>query len=175
MSCSNHIGAGPRATPVFHDGPRESASSRMTRISIAPTYGRPSGWSRTACASTASSSNTTSSATIKSSSRSRIGVAETAMEGPGETATKSGAGPTNTTCLRPRAGPVPRLPDRLFVARRPARYRGRRGPDAPLSGRTRSGKVQAGFTRFRARGGRAGGRTGRGSKFDPGLAEEILR
>jgi len=38
-----------------------------------------------------------------------------------------------------------------------------------------SGKVQAGFTRFRARGGRAGGRTGRGSKFDPGLAEELLR
>ena len=38
-----------------------------------------------------------------------------------------------------------------------------------------SGKVQAGFTRFRARGGRAGGRTGRGSKFDPGLAEGLLR
>jgi hypothetical protein len=38
-----------------------------------------------------------------------------------------------------------------------------------------SGKVQAGFTRFRARGARAGGRTGRGSKFDPGLAEELLR
>ena len=38
-----------------------------------------------------------------------------------------------------------------------------------------AGKVRAGFTRFRSSGGRAGGRTGRGSRFDPGLAEEILR
>jgi hypothetical protein len=38
-----------------------------------------------------------------------------------------------------------------------------------------AGKVRAGFTRFRASGGRAGGRTGRGTRFDPGLAEELLR
>ena len=35
-------------------------------------------------------------------------------------------------------------------------------------------KVRAGFTRFRAIGARAGGRTGRGSRFDPGLAEELV-
>jgi hypothetical protein len=35
--------------------------------------------------------------------------------------------------------------------------------------------VQAGFTRFRATGARVGGRTGKGSRFDPGLAEELLR
>jgi hypothetical protein len=38
-----------------------------------------------------------------------------------------------------------------------------------------AGKVRAGFTRFRASGGRAGGRTGRGSRFGGGLAEEFLR
>lgn len=38
-----------------------------------------------------------------------------------------------------------------------------------------SGKVSAGFKTFRFTGGRVGGRTGRGSKFDPGLAEELLR
>jgi hypothetical protein len=38
-----------------------------------------------------------------------------------------------------------------------------------------AGKVRAGFTRFRASGGRAGGRTGRGTRFDSGLAEELLR
>lgn len=37
-----------------------------------------------------------------------------------------------------------------------------------------TGKVRAGFTRFRARGARAGGRTGRGSTFDPGLAEDLI-
>jgi hypothetical protein len=35
-------------------------------------------------------------------------------------------------------------------------------------------KVRAGFTRFRGIGARAGGRTGRGSRFDPGLAEELV-
>ena len=38
-----------------------------------------------------------------------------------------------------------------------------------------SGKASAGFTMVRALGVRAGGRTGRGHKFDPGLAEELLR
>jgi hypothetical protein len=38
-----------------------------------------------------------------------------------------------------------------------------------------TGKVRAGFTRFRVTGGRVGGRTGRGSRFDPGLAEELWR
>ena len=38
-----------------------------------------------------------------------------------------------------------------------------------------AGKVRAGFTRFRAIGARAGGRTGRGGRFDPGLAEDLLR
>jgi len=38
-----------------------------------------------------------------------------------------------------------------------------------------AGKVRAGFTRFRAIGARAGGRTGKGSRFDSGLAEELLR
>ena len=37
-----------------------------------------------------------------------------------------------------------------------------------------AGKVRAGFTRFRGIGARAGGRTGRGSRFDPGLAEELV-
>ncbi len=36
-------------------------------------------------------------------------------------------------------------------------------------------KVSAGFKTFRFTGGRVGGRTGRGSRFDPGLAEELLR
>ncbi len=35
-------------------------------------------------------------------------------------------------------------------------------------------KVAAGFTRFRGIGARAGGKTGRGSRFDPGLAEELV-
>jgi hypothetical protein len=35
-------------------------------------------------------------------------------------------------------------------------------------------KVRAGFTRFRAIGARAGGRTGRGSRFEPGLAEDLV-
>jgi hypothetical protein len=35
-------------------------------------------------------------------------------------------------------------------------------------------KVRAGFTRFRGIGARAGGKTGRGSRFDPGLAEELV-
>jgi hypothetical protein len=35
-------------------------------------------------------------------------------------------------------------------------------------------KVRAGFTRFRGIGARAGGRTGRGSRFDPGLAEDLV-
>ena len=38
-----------------------------------------------------------------------------------------------------------------------------------------AGKVSAGFTIFRVIGARVGGRTGRGSRFDPGLAEELLR
>ena len=38
-----------------------------------------------------------------------------------------------------------------------------------------SGKASAGFTMVRALGVRAGGRTGRGHKFDPDLAEELLR
>ena len=38
-----------------------------------------------------------------------------------------------------------------------------------------AGKASAGFTMFRAKGARAGGRTGRGHKFDPDLAEELLR
>ena len=38
-----------------------------------------------------------------------------------------------------------------------------------------SGKASAGFTMVRALGIRAGGRTGRGHKFDPDLAEELLR
>lgn len=38
-----------------------------------------------------------------------------------------------------------------------------------------SGKASAGFTMVRAMGVRAGGRTGRGHKFDPDLAEELLR
>ena len=38
-----------------------------------------------------------------------------------------------------------------------------------------AGKANAGFTMFRAKGARAGGRTGRGHKFDPDLAEELLR
>jgi hypothetical protein len=38
-----------------------------------------------------------------------------------------------------------------------------------------AGKVRAGFTRFRAIGARAGGRTGRGRQFDPDLAEDLLR
>ena len=37
-----------------------------------------------------------------------------------------------------------------------------------------AGKVSAGFTRFRGIGARAGGKTGRGSRFDPGLAEELV-
>jgi len=37
-----------------------------------------------------------------------------------------------------------------------------------------AGKVRAGFTRFRGIGARAGGKTGRGSRFDPGLAEELV-
>jgi hypothetical protein len=37
-----------------------------------------------------------------------------------------------------------------------------------------AGKVAAGFTRFRGIGARAGGKTGRGSRFDPGLAEELV-
>ncbi|MGH9162410.1 MAG: hypothetical protein ACRD2X_20790 [Vicinamibacteraceae bacterium] len=37
-----------------------------------------------------------------------------------------------------------------------------------------AGKMRAGFTRFRGIGARAGGRTGRGSRFDPGLAEELV-
>lgn len=38
-----------------------------------------------------------------------------------------------------------------------------------------SGKASAGFTMVRAMGVRAGGRAGRGHKFDPDLAEELLR
>ena len=38
-----------------------------------------------------------------------------------------------------------------------------------------SGKTSAGFKTFRVLGARVGGRTGRGGKFDPGLAEELLR
>lgn len=38
-----------------------------------------------------------------------------------------------------------------------------------------SGKTNAGFKTFRIIGARIGGRTGRGSRFDPGLAEELLR
>ncbi len=38
-----------------------------------------------------------------------------------------------------------------------------------------SGKASAGFTMVRVKGVRAGGRTGRGHKFDPDLAEELLR
>lgn len=38
-----------------------------------------------------------------------------------------------------------------------------------------SGKASAGFTMFRVKGARVGGRTGRGHKFDPDLAEELLR
>jgi hypothetical protein len=38
-----------------------------------------------------------------------------------------------------------------------------------------SGKVSAGFRTFRFSGGRVGGRTGKGSRFDVGLAEELLR
>ena len=38
-----------------------------------------------------------------------------------------------------------------------------------------SGKASAGFKTFRVLGARVGGRTGRGGKFDPGLAEELLR
>jgi hypothetical protein len=37
-----------------------------------------------------------------------------------------------------------------------------------------AGKVRAGFTRFRGIGARAGGKTGRGSRFDPGLAEDLV-
>jgi hypothetical protein len=38
-----------------------------------------------------------------------------------------------------------------------------------------SGKASAGFTMCRVKGMRVGGRTGRGHKFDPDLAEELLR
>lgn len=38
-----------------------------------------------------------------------------------------------------------------------------------------SGKISAGFRTFRFTGGRVGGRTGRGSRFDPALAEDLLR
>ncbi len=37
-----------------------------------------------------------------------------------------------------------------------------------------AGKVRAGFTRFRGIGARAGGKTGRGSRFDPDLAKELV-
>ena len=40
---------------------------------------------------------------------------------------------------------------------------------------TMSGKISAGFKTFRFTGGRVGGRTGRGSRFDPALAEDLLR
>ena len=154
---------------------RESANSCTTRTCIGPTCGRPIASSRTALGSSASSSSTTSNATIRCSSRHPIGVAPTATAGPVAIARRSAAGPTTTTSRTSMAGCS--FPDFQMECLWPDGRREIENVEVltpHYRGAHAASKVRAGFTRFRAIGARAGGRTGRGSRFDPGLAEELV-